>query len=120
MTPQSVMEPQTVGPPDATSTSHTTPATQSKCRSHHKKSKCPYCSKELFDLKGHLRMHAKNDEIEEADVERSFHVAVKSTRRRGSQRPSKRPGILLNWCPVPDCSFVTAHMLKHLAKKHRI
>ena len=51
MTPQSVMEPQTVGPPDATSTSHTTPATQSKCRSHHKKSKCPYCSKELFDLK---------------------------------------------------------------------
>ena len=62
MAPQSVMEPQTVGPPDATSTSHTTPATQSKCRSHHKKSKCPYCSKQLFDLKWHLRMHAKNDD----------------------------------------------------------
>ena len=120
MTPQSVMEPQTVGPPDATSTSHTTPATQSKCRSHHKKSKCIYCSKEVFDLKRHLRMHAKNDEIEEVDVERSFHVAVKSTRRRGPQRPGKRPGIPLKWCPVPDCSFVTAHMRKHLANKHRI
>ena len=45
-------------------------------------------------------MHAKNDEIEEADVERSFYVAVKSTRRRGSQRPGKRPGIPLKWCPV--------------------
>ena len=77
MTPQSVMEPQTVGLSDATPTSHTTPATQSKVRSHHKKSKCLYCSKEVFDLKRHLRMHAKNDEIEEVDVERSFHVAVK-------------------------------------------
>ena len=63
------MEPQAVGPPDATSTSHTTPATQPKCRSHHKKSKCNYRSKEVFDLKRHLRMHAKNDKIEEADVE---------------------------------------------------
>lgn len=84
-----------MGPSDATSTSHTTPATQSKRRSHHKKSKCPYCSKEVFDLKRHLRMHTKNDEIEETDVERSFHIAVKSTRRRGSQRPGKRRGIPL-------------------------
>ena len=53
-------------------------------------------------------------------MERSFYVAVKSTRRRGSQRPGKRPGIPLKWCPVPECSFVTAHMRKHLANKHRI
>lgn len=53
-------------------------------------------------------------------MERSFHIAVKSTRRRGSQRPGKRRHIPLKWCPVPDCSFVTAHMRQHLANKHRI
>ena len=41
-----------------------------KRRSHHKKYKCPFCSKELFDLKRHLRMHAKNEEIEEGEQKR--------------------------------------------------
>lgn len=90
-----------------------------KGRSHHKKSKCPYCNKEVFDLKRHLRMNAKQ-EIEEGEVDRAFNVAVKTTRHRRPQRPGNRKGLPMKWCPVTDCSFVTCHMRQHLANKHRI
>ena len=91
-----------------------------KARSHHKKSKCPYCKKEVFDLKRHLRMHARQEEIEEGDVDKAFNVAAKKIKRRGPQRSGKRKGLPLKWCPIADCSFVTCHMRKHLANKHRV
>ena len=91
-----------------------------KSSSHHKKSKCPYCNKEVFDLKRHLRMHAKQEEIEEGEVDKAFNVAVHTTRRRGPQRSGMRKGLPMKWCPVTDCSFVTCHMRQHLANKHRI
>lgn len=55
-------------------------------------------------------MHAKQEEIEEGEVDRAFNVAVKTTRRRGPQRPGNRKGLPMKWCPVTDCSFVTCHM----------
>ena len=60
-----------------------------KRRSHHKKYKCPFCSKELFDLKRHLRMHAKNEEIEEGEVESCCQQY--QTSRAPTAREQKRP-----------------------------
>jgi len=54
-----------------------------KGRSHHKKSKCPYCKKEVFDLKRHLRMHVRQEEIEEGEVDRAFNVAAKKRDAEG-------------------------------------
>ena len=88
--------------------------------SHHKKMKCVFCGKEVFDLKRHLRMHANNEEIEDAELEKSFSIATKANKRRGPRRPGNRKGLPLKWCPVTDCSFVTAHLRKHLANKHKV
>ena len=60
-----------------------TDSSTKKRRSHHKKCKCPSCSKEVFDLKRHLCMHIKNEDIDEVDVDKSFSIAVNTTKRRG-------------------------------------
>ena len=97
-----------------------TDSSTKKRRSHHKKCKCPSCSKEVFDLKRHLRMHVKNEDIDEVDVDKSFSIAVNTTKRRGPRRPGNRKGLPLKWCPVEDCSYVTAHLRKHLMNNHRV
>lgn len=91
-----------------------------KRRSHHKKCKCLFCSKEVFDLKRHLRMQEKNEDIDEVDVHKSFSIAVNTTKRRGSRRPGNRKGLPLKWCPVEDCSYVTALLQKHLMNNHSV
>ena len=62
-------------------------------RSHHRKSTCPYSKKEVFDLKRHLRMHVRNEEIEEGDVDRAFNVAAKKkeTQRAAEVREEEGP-----------------------------
>lgn len=97
-----------------------TDSSTKKRRSHHKKCKCPSCSKEVFDLKRHLCMHVKNEDIDEVDVDKSFSIAVNTTKRRGPRRPGNRKGLPLKWCPVEDCSYVTAHLRKHLMNNHRV
>lgn len=97
-----------------------TDSSTKKRRSHHKKCKCPSCSKEVFDLKRHLCMHVKNEDIDEVDVDKSFSIVVNTTKRRGPRRPGNRKGLPLKWCPVEDCSYVTAHLRKHLMNNHRV
>ena len=63
-------------------------------------------------------MHVKKEEMEEEDLEKFFNVAAWYNKSRGPRRPANKTGIPLKWCPI--CKFVTPHLRKHLANKHKM
>ena len=92
-------------------------------RSHHTKAQCPICHKLLFDLKRHLRQHARKGNISYDEVGKVHSVAMTGDKRRGPRRVSKegpKPGLKNKWCPFEGCDVVTHHMRSHLMHYHRM
>ena len=83
---------------------------------HHKFRRCPLKDCEYFggDLKRHLGSAKHKDEVDVNLIDTLVQIADKGKKTKGSNR------LLMRWCPVEGCSFLSCYLRKHLKKKHGI
>lgn len=109
--------PSKVGPVPSTKKLKTKPkASPADKRSHHRKEQFLVCKKEIYDIKRHLRQHAKKGTISSNNVDRLASIAKVEGKCRGPARVNSRcrkPVLKYKWCPQEGCQMVT-----HLLRRH--
>lgn len=88
----------------------------SRGRKHHKIRSCPVsgCNFNGADLRRHLASEKHRGDVDADSVDAIVQMVDKGKKRKGSNR------LLIRWCPVEGCDFLTPHMRKHLQRKHGI
>ena len=98
-------------------------------RSHHVRIRCriPGCEAVVCDIRRHLMVHVKAEQINQADVEgiaevmrhgkRKHVIARGNPQVRGSDK--KKIKKKKKWCPVANCTTVCSRLDKHLTRKHK-
>ena len=97
-------------------------------RSHHVKTRrcIPGCEAVVWDIKCHLRVHAKRGELHTNNVnghaeimrhgERKFVTSANNPEIRGEKPRTRRE----KWCPVAGCKTISARQDKHLLRAHHL
>ena len=85
-------------------------------RKHHRIRRCPIddCEYNGGDLKRHLRSSKHRDDVNAETVDAMLQMADKGKQTKGRNR------LLMRWCPVEECSFLTSRLRSHLKRKHGI
>ena len=81
---------------------------------HHKVRRCPLtgCDYHGGDLKRHLSSKKHQDEVDPSLLDAFVQLADKGGKKKGRNK------LLLRWCPIKGCSFLTSHLRKHLKQGH--
>ena len=93
-------------------------------RSHHKLKPCPVqdCNFHGVDLRRHLLVHVKRNDISENAVDKLLAIVQVATQKRGKVLPrkGKQPisGRKKKWCPVPFCTSIVLNIGRHLTNPH--
>ena len=85
-------------------------------RKHHKIRSCPVpgCNFNGGDLKRHLASDKHRGDVDVGSIDAVVQMVDKGSEKKGSNR------LLIRWCPVEGCDFLTPHLRKHLQRKHGI
>lgn len=85
-------------------------------KKHHKVRRCPLagCDYHGGDLKRHLGSKKHQDEVDPGLLDAVVQLADKGGKKKGRNK------LLLRWCPVKGCSFLTSHLRKHLKQGHDV
>ena len=83
-------------------------------KKHHKVRHCPLtgCDYHGGDLKRHLGSKKHQDEVDPGLLDALVQLADKGAKKKGRNK------LLLRWCPIKGCSFLTSHLRKHLKQGH--
>ena len=83
-------------------------------KKHHKTRHCPLagCDYHGGDLKRHLSSKKHQDEVDPGLIDAVVQLADKGGKKKGRNK------LLLRWCPIKGCSFLTSHLRKHLKQGH--
>ena len=108
-------------PPDKKRKSKTPSKVSKASTSHPKNSKCrvPNCKYFGGNLKRHLRVHVKREEIAESDIPRLTTIMRHGRKQRGPKKP-KQKGRIKKLCPLRGCDSVTAYISLNLRRVHNI
>ena len=85
-------------------------------KKHHKIRRCPLagCDYHGGDLKRHLSSKKHQDEVDPGLLDAMVQLADKGRKKKGKNK------LLLRWCPIKGCSFLTSHLRKHLKQGHHL
>ena len=114
-------QPTLATPPKIAPSKASSPAKSPGPRSHKTVKKCPLpdCSFNGHDLRRHLMVHVKKDELAEERVQRVLNIARTGESQRGKQRARKGKtptrGRQRKWCPVPLCYQIIVDVGQHLS-----
>ena len=85
-------------------------------RKHHRIRRCPIddCEYNGGDLKRHLQSSKHRDDVNTETIDAMLQMANKGKQTKGRNR------LLMRWCPVEECSFLTSRLRSHIKRKHGI
>lgn len=83
-------------------------------KKHHKVRRCPLgrCDYHGGDLKRHLKSKKHEDEFDPRHLDALVQLADKGKKKKGKNK------LLLRWCPIKGCNFLTSYLRKHLKQAH--
>ena len=83
---------------------------------HHKFLHCPIsdCTYYGGDLPRHLKAKKHREDVDPLEANAIAQMVSKGKETKGSNR------LLIRWCPVEGCSFLTPYLRNHLKNKHKI
>ena len=83
---------------------------------HHKFLHCPIsdCTDYGGDLPRHLKAKKHSQDVDPLEANAIAQMVGKGKETKGPNR------LLIRWCPVEGCSFLTSYLRNHLRNKHKI
>lgn len=83
-------------------------------KKHHKVRRCPLagCDYNGGDLKRHMSSKKHQDEVDPSHLDAFVQLADKGKKKKGKNK------LLLRWCPIKGCNFLTSYLRKHLKQGH--